>query len=333
MTANTYRALAGAAISLTLARWVAIDLIGDRLASSNEVSHRLILNPTLGIGALCVGSLWAMALLSCRRATVRSQTGSQLVSGAIVLGMAAMCVGLSLEIERAVARVVGSGTTFVWPAEQVMHFGWTSLWAIAAAALPWIGRAMRQGRQASEELKAVSTLLVSAVAAKFLAIDCVRFALLQREADAGVLVNAQMMVAALLLALLIIGSRSTSHRAVRNVARSAIFLLPLVVGSIEINRVLGPQRTLVGFSVYWGLYAMGSIAVGFLLRSAVLRFAGLGLLGITLLKVVFVDLANAGTGWRILSFLGLGIILLATSVLYGRLSPKLLEKFAESKDA
>ncbi|HEX8322468.1 MAG TPA: DUF2339 domain-containing protein, partial [Tepidisphaeraceae bacterium] len=49
-----------------------------------------------------------------------------------------------------------------------------------------------------------------------------------------------------------------------------------------------------------------------------LRFATLGLLGVTLLKLTLVDLAGAGTGWRILSFLGLGVLLLATSVLYGK---------------
>jgi uncharacterized membrane protein len=42
------------------------------------------------------------------------------------------------------------------------------------------------------------------------------------------------------------------------------------------------------------------------------------------LKVVLVDLSSAGTGWRILSFIGLGVLLLGTSVLYGKFSPVLL---------
>lgn len=78
--------------------------------------------------------------------------------------------------------------------------------------------------------------------------------------------------------------------------------------------------------MYWGLYAIICIVAGFAIPTAVLRFAGLGLLGITLLKIVFVDLATAGTGWRILSFIGVGFFLLLTSVLYGKLSPKLLGK-------
>ena len=37
------------------------------------------------------------------------------------------------------------------------------------------------------------------------------------------------------------------------------------------------------------------------------------------------DLAGVREGYRVLSFLGLGALLLGTSVLYGKLSPKLLE--------
>ena len=54
--------------------------------------------------------------------------------------------------------------------------------------------------------------------------------------------------------------------------------------------------------------------------------AGLLLLGITLIKVFTVDLAQVHTGYRVLSFVALGLLLLATSVLYGRVAPKLVGK-------
>ena len=41
--------------------------------------------------------------------------------------------------------------------------------------------------------------------------------------------------------------------------------------------------------------------------------------------VVTVNLGQVSTGYRILSFLGLGLLMLGTSVLYGKLSPKLLK--------
>jgi uncharacterized membrane protein len=36
-------------------------------------------------------------------------------------------------------------------------------------------------------------------------------------------------------------------------------------------------------------------------------------------------MSEISTGYRILSFLGLGLLMLGTSVLYGKLSPKLLK--------
>jgi uncharacterized membrane protein len=41
-------------------------------------------------------------------------------------------------------------------------------------------------------------------------------------------------------------------------------------------------------------------------------------------KVVFVDLSQVGRGYRIISFMVLGLLLLGTSVLYGKLTPRLL---------
>ena len=72
-----------------------------------------------------------------------------------------------------------------------------------------------------------------------------------------------------------------------------------------------------GWSVWWGMFAVGLVVGGFVSRAKGLRVAGLVLLGVTLLKVTLVDLSGAGTGWRIVSFIGLGSLLLLTSVLYG----------------
>jgi len=82
----------------------------------------------------------------------------------------------------------------------------------------------------------------------------------------------------------------------------------------------------VALSIYWSVFAIAAIAAGFGWRVAELRYFGLGLFALTLLKVVTIDLSQVSTGYRILSFLGLGILLLGTSVLYGKVSPMLLAK-------
>lgn len=325
-TANVYRALSGAVITITLARWVAIDLIAQRVSSHEVSGLRLVFNATFGLGLACVVSLWAIARLSAPRLVAIGETSGRLVAGALLLGLFAICLGLSFEIERGIDQAYESGRNLRWPAGQLTGFAWTVLWAIAAVALPWLGKLMAVPAKLRDELKVLSTFVLSVITAVFLVRDCLMPLERSRDVSAGLLINAQTVTGLLLLGLLIFAARTTSHPVARGVARAMIFLLPLVVGSIELSRIVGREKTLVAFSVYWGLYAILSIGVGFGVRAAVLRYAGLGLLGITLLKIVLVDLANAGTGWRILSFLGVGSILLATSVLYGKLSPILLAK-------
>ena len=59
----------------------------------------------------------------------------------------------------------------------------------------------------------------------------------------------------------------------------------------------------------------------------------LALFAVTLLKVVTIDMSQVSTGYRILSFVGLGGLLLVTSVLYGKLSPVLLKELAPDNSA
>jgi uncharacterized membrane protein len=75
-------------------------------------------------------------------------------------------------------------------------------------------------------------------------------------------------------------------------------------------------RTQVGLSVLWTVYAGLALARGFLRANAALRYAALGLFGLTVIKVFAVDLAAVRTVYRILSFLVLGVVLLLVGLLY-----------------
>jgi uncharacterized membrane protein len=59
-----------------------------------------------------------------------------------------------------------------------------------------------------------------------------------------------------------------------------------------------------------------ALARGFLRANAALRYAALGLFGLTVIKVFAVDLAAVRTAYRILSFLVLGVVLLLVGLLY-----------------
>lgn len=78
-------------------------------------------------------------------------------------------------------------------------------------------------------------------------------------------------------------------------------------------------RTQVGLSVLWALYAGTALGWGFLRANPAVRYAALGLLGLTVFKVFAVDLAAVKTAYRILSFLVLGVVLLLVSLAYQKL--------------
>ena len=66
------------------------------------------------------------------------------------------------------------------------------------------------------------------------------------------------------------------------------------------------------------LYAAGLLLAGFWRNSAFLRWQGLVLLAFTIAKVFVYDIANLSQGYRVLSLLGLGALLLSVSFAYQR---------------
>jgi uncharacterized membrane protein len=71
-------------------------------------------------------------------------------------------------------------------------------------------------------------------------------------------------------------------------------------------------------SAWWMLYGAGLMTVGFLRRSAFLRWQALVLLALSIGKVFLNGVSLESQGLRVLSFLALGILLLAVSFAYQR---------------
>lgn len=74
----------------------------------------------------------------------------------------------------------------------------------------------------------------------------------------------------------------------------------------------------VGYSILWGLYALLLTVLGFWKQNPLLRYASMGLFGVTLMKVFFVDLVGISTTSRMIVFISLGVLLLVISYLYQR---------------
>jgi uncharacterized membrane protein len=83
---------------------------------------------------------------------------------------------------------------------------------------------------------------------------------------------------------------------------------------------------LAGFSVLWSVFAVGLMLVGVWRRRRVYRISAIGLLIVTVVKVLAYDTAEVSTPYRILSCLVLGAILMMVSFLYYRYTERLAGK-------
>ncbi|HKF23144.1 MAG TPA: DUF2339 domain-containing protein [Candidatus Angelobacter sp.] len=80
------------------------------------------------------------------------------------------------------------------------------------------------------------------------------------------------------------------------------------------------------YSAIWLIYGAGMMAFGFWKRDAFVRWQALVLMALTIVKVFAYDSWNLGKVYRILSFIGLGVLLMVVSYIYHRdwlkLSPR-----------
>lgn len=76
-------------------------------------------------------------------------------------------------------------------------------------------------------------------------------------------------------------------------------------------------------TVGWSLEGIGLLLFGFAIKERTLRLAGLAVLLSCIAKAFLFDLANLDTIYRIASFIGLGLILLAVSWIYTRFRDQL----------
>jgi uncharacterized membrane protein len=69
-------------------------------------------------------------------------------------------------------------------------------------------------------------------------------------------------------------------------------------------------------SLAWGVAAVVLIMIGWRSGRDLIRVTGLTTLGVVVVKLFAIDLAELGMGWRVALFIGLGVLLLGTSYLF-----------------
>lgn len=76
----------------------------------------------------------------------------------------------------------------------------------------------------------------------------------------------------------------------------------------------------MAYSIGWGLFALALLMLGFWKKAAPARYAGVGLLLVTLGKLFLHDLARVGSIYRIAAFLVVAVIALGASFLYQKMA-------------
>ena len=72
----------------------------------------------------------------------------------------------------------------------------------------------------------------------------------------------------------------------------------------------------LGFTILWGVYSFLLIAWGIFKKNKISRIAAISLFGITLLKLVTYDTWELSTGYKVIAYMLLGVILLVVAFLY-----------------
>jgi uncharacterized membrane protein len=72
------------------------------------------------------------------------------------------------------------------------------------------------------------------------------------------------------------------------------------------------------YSLAWALFAFAVVGVGFRIKNAGTRYAGVGLLVITLSKLFLHDLWRLGGLYRVGSLVGLAVVMILLSFIYQR---------------
>ncbi len=84
----------------------------------------------------------------------------------------------------------------------------------------------------------------------------------------------------------------------------------------EVTRLENLEQ--LSLSGVWLLFSIGVMTFGIWRRTRILRHTAIVLFGFTILKIFIYDLSFLDTLYRIVSFVALGLILLAVSYLYQR---------------
>jgi len=253
----------------------------------------------------------------------------------LVLALAAAHIGVARAIpgrdenETPLARYIfaGLGLTFATMAIPIRLEGkWiTFCFAVEGAILIWSGF-----RAASSFLRQFGYLLMAIAAVRVLIFPPRGGAFLLNQRFAAYLLVIACFGVALWSSREHLAETGSQEKAELGIYSVLINVFALIALSLEFWDYFGTTTTgmdidharHLSLSVLWTIYASALIFLGWRQKSALLRWQALILFGLVVVKVFLFDLASLDRAYRILSFLVLGLVLMAVSFLYTKKAAK-----------
>ena len=209
---------------------------------------------------------------------------------------------------------------------------WIALgWAAEAAVLWWFGLRVRQAPLRG----------LAAVLALMATVRVVLFDTLQRDDAPRLPILNDHALPALGASACLLAAVAATRRLQRGLdpAELALAVAAEVGGVLQLWLVLsvdlyryfqaafgagaeGDRFAQMALSVFWAVYATLVLAVGFRVHRPRLRWTALGLYGVTVAKVLLLDMGGLDEVYRILAFLVLALLLGVAAAVYQRIRPE-----------
>ena len=204
---------------------------------------------------------------------------------------------------------------------QFAGFRITIAWALEGAALAWISARFKSTRMSI----GASIVLILAVIRLF-TVDTVFYA---SQKDFAIFANARFLTFAVTAIGLFIAAKFFAERGLALVSYVAAHFVTLTALGLElvswVQRSIAPadqfQTTTVSISILMAFYGLLLITLGVATKTSINRILGLILMALVVVKLYLSDVWELGFLFRIVAFLGLGVLLLTVSYLYSRFRP------------
>jgi uncharacterized membrane protein len=196
-------------------------------------------------------------------------------------------------------------------------------WSVEAALLAWIG-----GRTGEKRAVLATVGFLGLAGAHILMIEARPQALYEGVDDLGRAAVALLVfaVAAFVSARFLPDVNAIPDVRLRDVLQAAGAIAVVYLGSVAVVDLTradaqeSPGQTpQVLLSAYWSILGFGALLYGLLRDQRTIRLAGLALLLVAIAKVFVIDLAALESIYRVLSFIALGLLLLAAAFAYQRI--------------